>query len=130
MTENKSAVVRPEGDGAIHIAEDVIASIAAIAATEVEGVGSLTTGAGVGWTEMLGKKNIARGVKLAIDGSVVAVEVCILVKYGFGVSAVAQKVQEGIRLALTNMAGLETSAVNVHVCGIAFDKERKKQEKA
>ena len=130
MTENKAVIIQPEENGMIHIAEDVVASIAALAAAEVEGVGALTTGSGMDWNELLGKKNITKGVKLVINENIVTLDIGILVKYGFAVSTVAQKVQEDVRAALVNMAGLETSAVNVHVCGIAFEKEGKKADKA
>lgn len=123
MTEIKAAVVTPEENGVIHIAEDVIASITALAATEVDGVGALAAGSSVDWNDLIGKKNPAKGVKLSIEDNVVTADISIFVKYGYPVAAVAQKVQENIKAALESMAGLQVGAVNVHVNGIQFEKK-------
>ncbi|GHV06746.1 alkaline-shock protein [Clostridia bacterium] len=112
-----------QNKGAVHIAEDVVASVAALAATEVDGVASLA--AGVDISDFIGKKNLSKGVKLVItDGSVV-VDVFLLVKYGAKVQDVARKVQTSVQGAVESMTGLEVTAVNVHVNGISFDKESK-----
>lgn len=123
MSENKVSIHAPDERGVIHIAEEVIASIAALAATEVEGVSSLVAGSGVDFTDLLGKKQLSKGVKLAVEDNVVAADVSVLVKYGFAVNSVAQNVQQSVKAALENMAGLQTSAVNVHVAGITFEKK-------
>lgn len=116
-----------DNKGAVHIAEDVIASVASLAAAEVEGVGSLVASGGVDISELLGKKNLTKGVKVAVDGDNVNVDVSLLVKYGFPVQIVAQKVQDNIRKALESMTGMNVGSVNVHVNGIAFETKKAAQ---
>lgn len=122
--ENKESVVRLEEQGSIHIAEDVVVSIAALAVSEVDGVASLAAGAGM--SELLSKKTPGRGVKIAMDGSKVNVDVSLLVQYGYQITSVAQKVQEKVKNAIETMTGLEAGCINVHVNGVSFDKQAKK----
>lgn len=122
--DNKESVVRLEEQGSIHIAEEVVASIAALAVSEVDGVASL--GAGTGMADLLGKKNPGRGVKIAMDGTKVNLDISILVHYGYSITSVAQKVQERVKTAIETMAGLEAGGINIHVNGVSFDKGSKK----
>ncbi|MCL2081529.1 MAG: Asp23/Gls24 family envelope stress response protein [Oscillospiraceae bacterium] len=110
--------------GAVHIAEEVVASVASLAACEVDGVASLAAAEGERLSELVGKqRGLAKGVKLSITGETVAVDVFILVKYGSNVRNVAQKVQENIKRTLESMTGMTVSAVNVHVNGISLKKD-------
>lgn len=124
MPETKDTVIHLEDQGTIHIAEDVVATIAALAAAEVEGVVVQPGGASV--AELIGKKNPARGVKITMEGNKVHVDVFMFIKYGFAIMTVVQKVQERVKNAVESMTGLETGCLNVHVGGISFDKELKK----
>ena len=119
--EKKEAAVKNVEHGSIHIAEDVVASIAALAVAEVDGVSATPTAGG--------KKSSVRNVKLSVDGAKVNIDVSILVRYGYVVTTVAAKVQERIKDALINMAGLEIGSVNIHVNGVAFDKPDEKSRK-
>ncbi len=125
MSEQKET----EQKGVVHIADEVVASIAALAATEVEGVGALVAGAGVDISELLGKKNLSKGVKIVIVDTNATIDIFLLVKYGFSVQTVAQKVQDSVSSTINSMTGLHTVAVNVHINGISFDKEAKKSDK-
>lgn len=122
--ENKESVVRLEEHGSIHISEEVVASIAAMAVAEVEGVASLVGGAGM--ADLLTKKTPGRGVKIAMEGMKVNLDISVLIQYGFAITAVAQKIQEGVKTAIETMTGLEAGNINVHVSGVAFDKPAKK----
>ncbi len=122
--ENKESTVKLEEQGSIHIAEEVVASIAALAVSEVEGVSSLTAGTGV--AELLSKKTPAKGVKITMDGAKVNIDVSMLVQYGYQITSVAQKVQESVRSAIETMTGLEAGVINVHINGVSFDKPAKK----
>ena len=122
--ENKDPIIRTEEHGSIHIAEEVIAAIAALAVSEVGGVASLSSGLGV--AEFLTKKAFSRGIKIAMDSSRVNLDVSVLIQYGFQVTDVAQKVQEKVKSAVETMAGLEVGYINVHVTGVAFEKPAKK----
>ena len=103
--------------GKISIADGVVASIAGIAAIEVEGVSKLTGNISKELVAKLGKKNLANGVKVEItDGNVV-------VEYGTSIKKVSEGVQEKVKQAIENMTGLHVRVVNVVVSGIKMNKE-------
>ena len=122
MPENKETVVKLEDTGTLHIAEDVVVSIAALAAVEVEGVAALTSAQGTADI----KKAYSRGVKISTDAQTVSIDISLLARYGFPIMSVAEKVQERVKSSVETMTGICPGAVNVHVLGIAFDKEGKK----
>ena len=124
MADNKDYVTHPDEKGSINISEDVIAIIASAAVNEVDGVASLSSGLGSDIAEKFGKRNPAKGIKLNVSDMSVTVEAYILVKYGFAVNEVAKAVQASVVNAVESMTGLLVPVVNVHVCGIAFDKEK------
>ena len=97
--------------GKISIADGVVASIAGIAAIEVEGVAKL------------GKKNLANGVKVEITDGNVVVDVSLEVEYGTSIKKVSEGVQEKVKQAIENMTGLHVRVVNVVVSGIKMNKE-------
>ena len=120
MAENKEYMTCQEDMGSIQISEDVVASIAANAAMEVEGVGSLM---GTNVSDFMGgKKLTAKGVRVESgeDGKII-VNLFIAVRYGSVVSDVAKKVQQVVFTALESMTGFKISAVNVNVGGIVFN---------
>lgn len=125
MAENKEYLTQKEDNGNINISEEVIASIAAVAATEVEGVSSVGN-ASKDITEFLGKKSASKGVKLVIEEETIIVDIYVNVKYGSVVPTVAKYVQDNVASAIESMAGLTVSAVNVHVSGVQFEKTTKK----
>lgn len=125
MAEMKDYLNQREENGNINIAEDVVASIAAVAASEVEGVACLTSSS-VDIAEFLGKKSVSKGVKIQITESTTTVDIYLMIKYGCVIPSIAAAVQDAVANALESMAGLVVNAVNVHVTGIAFEKEEKK----
>ena len=111
----------PTEKGSIHIAEDVVAAIAATAAAEVDGVAGMS-GSAPELTELIGgKKPVGRGVHICVEGDEVQVNAAILVSYGQSIAGVADKVQRSVGSAVESMTGLKC-VVNVHVAGVAFDK--------
>ena len=125
MAENKEYISRADEMGTIHISEEVLAVIAAAATLEVEGVGSLAANLGNDIAELLGRKNMAKGIRISVNGEAVTVEISLLIKYGFTLMEVAQKVQEAVISAVEATSGLAVEAVNVQVCGVTFEKETK-----
>ena len=125
MNDKKEYISQQDELGSFNISEEVIAVIAAVAATDVEGVSGLAANLGADIAELLGKKNLSKGVKIQLADSVVTVTISILVKYGYTIPDVAKKVQEEVGAAIEAMTGLDVSAVNVHIAGIYFDKEAK-----
>lgn len=122
MSDNKESILLPDEKGNIHIAEDVVASIAALAAADVEGVHSMAGGGGLDIGEWLGRKNLTRGVKITVENNCASVEISLLVLYGHPVAQVGRRVQESVKSAVESMTGLSVSSVGVHIAGVAFEK--------
>ena len=99
--------------GKIVFAEDVVATIAYLAAGEVEGVHAMIGSTSI--SEMLCKKNYTKGVKVEVGTEECACDITIVVKYGYRIQAVAQQVQEEIKNAIETMTGLKVVEVNVNV---------------
>ena len=107
---------RPSGE--IKIADDVVASIAGLAASEVEGISAM---AGNITNEIVGKfgvKNSSKGVMIDVTGDKVIAELYINMKYGYSIPKISSQVQERVKNAIENMTGLEVIEVNVHIVGI------------
>ena len=128
MEENKDEEIQiveevgNETDG-IKIASDVIAVIAGVALSEVEGVYSLAGGFAWGITEVLkGKKNLAKGIKVDTEGTKTIIDVNIIVEYGARIPDVAFEIQNRVKTAVESMTGLTVEEVNVHVQGVNTEK--------
>lgn len=101
--------------GAIRIHKNVIASIASLAATEIEGVKRIGGDFKSGLLELIGKKTTL-AIKVEIDkNDGVKVEVPLVIKYGSNIPDVANKVQENIRNALEKMTNLAIKDININV---------------
>ena len=120
MGENKEYVSRSDELGNIHISEEVLAGIAAAAALEVEGVSGLAANLGSDIAELLGKKNLAKGVHVRMEDDKVEVELSVLMGYGHTIPEIGRAIQDGVKSAIESMTGLEVSVVNVSVAGITF----------
>lgn len=126
MGEGKEYVSRSDELGNIHISEEVLAVIAAAAVLEVEGIGGLAANLGTDLAELLGKKNLSRGIHIQVEDENVTVDLSILVKYGYTIPDVARAVQEAVAGSIEATSGLTVAAVNVNVGGVVFEKEPKK----
>lgn len=115
--------------GKITFAPDVIATIASLAANEVEGVEGMSGSVVEGITGMLNKKNITKGIKVEINENVALIDVNVILKYGYKIHEVSQVLQKNIKTTIENMTGLNVAAVNVFVQSIAFDKPEKAEVK-
>ena len=101
--------------------EDVVAAIAVSAVKDVEGVSGMASNLGANVTELVSKKNVIKGVKLDMGAENIVVDLYIIVRYGFEIMDVAEKVQVGVKNSLEALTGIEVGAVNVHVGGISFE---------
>ena len=109
--------------GEVKIADEVVAIVAALAATEVEGVASM---AGNITNEVIGKlgiKNLSKGVKVDVLEGVVTVSLALNLKYDYSIMEVSAKVQEKVKNAVENMTGLEVADVNIKVAGVEMEKQ-------
>jgi len=123
MAEIKEYTARADESGKITISEEVVASIASIAANEIDGVAGLGTGI---VADLLGKKTTLKGVKVVLSENSVELFVTIAVKKGVVIPTVAKAVQENVISSVESMTGIKVTAVNVKVGGVSFEKEKKK----
>ena len=126
--EEKRGVHMIHGDGQlgeVQIADDVVATIAGLATTEVEGVASM---AGNITNELIGKlgvKNLSKGVKVLVTDQNVDVDLALNIEYGYSIMKVSEKVQDRVKSAIENMTGLEVSMVNIRIVNVNMGKEDK-----
>ena len=108
--------------GNISISEDVIQVMVNAAVSEIEGVAGLSSVPGADIAEFLGIKSATTppSVKIAAENGQAVIDILIMVRYGYGVTVVAKKVQDQVAVSVEDMTGLKT-VVNVHITGIAFD---------
>mgnify|MGYP000970610062 FL=1 len=104
--------------GEVKIADEVVGIIAALAATEVEGVASMAGNITNELISRLGMKNLSKGVKVDVLEGVVTVSLALNMKYNYSIMDVSAKVQEKVKSAVENMTGLEVSCVNVRIADV------------
>ena len=111
--------------GTISYANDVIAIIAGLAATEIAGISGMSGGITSGIAEMLGRKNLTKGVKVEVGTEETAIDLNVIVDYGVQIHKVAFDVQENVKKAVETMTGLHVVEVNVYVQGVNVAQEPK-----
>lgn len=107
--------------GEVQIADDVVAIIAGLAATEVEGVASMYGNITNELVAKLGMKNLAKGVKAVLENDEVTVDLALNVKFGYNIKEVSVKVQEKVKSAIENMTGLTVNLVNIRIANIIVE---------
>ena len=108
--------------GEVQIADEVVATIAGLAATEVEGVASMAGNVTKELTGKLGVKNLSKGVKVLVTDNNVDVDLALNIDYGYSIMKVSEKVQDRVKSAIENMTGLEVSMVNIRIMNVNMDK--------
>lgn len=108
--------------GEVRVADEVVAIIAGLAATEVDGVSSMSGNITNEIVSRLGMKSLSKGVKVFVSESSVGVDLTLYLKYGYGIPDVCRKVQERVKSAIETMTGLEVTEVNVKIAGVDIDK--------
>ena len=111
--QNSYTIQSDEAIGQVQIADEVVAIIAGLAATEVEGVASMAGNITNELVSKLGMKKLSKGIKVSVDNGEVAVEVAINIDYGYSVPKTSRMVQEKVKASIENMTGLIVSDVNV-----------------
>ena len=104
--------------GTVKIADDVVAMIAALAATEVDGVAAMNGNVANELLSKVGIKSLAKGARVDISNKKVKVELAVIMDYGFNIPATCQSVQNKVKNAIENMTGLEVTDVNIRIAGI------------
>ena len=110
--------------GKIRITDDVVAVIAGIAATEVPGVAGMSGGIVGDVAEILGRKNFTKGVKVEVGQVEAAVDLYVIIEYGYRIPEVSWEIQEKVKDAVESMTGLSVVEVNIHVQGVNIVKDK------
>ncbi len=124
--KNEQEIEENEG---IQISNDVIAVIAGVAVSEVQGVSSMAGGFAGGISEVLsGKKNLAKGIKVEKNETTIKIDVNIIVEYGTRIPDVAFEIQNRVKTSVETMTGLTVEEVNVHVQGVNTEDVKQEEE--
>lgn len=127
-TQREVASVTENG-GNVRISPEVVSTIAGIAAEETEGVGSLYSSFSDAIAEKFtSKRGQTRGVKLEMSPKTVLVDLYIIIKYGYKIREVCERIQESVKNNIETMTGLSVIGVNVHVEGVSFEKKTEETE--
>ncbi len=113
--------------GTVKISEEVVAIIAGIAAMDVPGVAGMSGGIAGGIAEILGRKNLSKGVKVEVGDREAAIDLYIIVEYGCRIPDVSWDIQERVKKAIETMTGLNVIEVNIHIQGVNIDKDYRKE---
>ena len=124
MAENKEYLIQGHDEGTILISDEVIATIAAAAVLEVEGVADLNTNIGSDLAEMLGVKSQSKGIKLTVEDNTCTLDCNVVVGYEYDVIEVAKNVQANVKNAVESMTGFRVLRVDVTVSAIAMTKKK------
>ena len=112
--------------GEVRVADEVVAIIAGLAATEVEGVESMAGNITNELVAKLGMKNLSKGVKVTVEDKTVTVDLALNIRFGYEIPKVSKKVQEKVKSAIETMTGLVVSDVNVRIASVEMEKEKTK----
>lgn len=108
--------------GSVQIADDVVAVIAGLAATEVDGVSAMAGNITNELMSKVGYKSLTKGVKVEIKDRKVKAELALTMDYGYNIPATSSKVQEKVKSTIENMTGLEVTDVNIRIAGVDMQK--------
>ena len=110
--------------GEVQIADEVVAIIAGLAATEVDGVGSMAGNITNELVSKLGVKNLSKGVKITVLEGVVTVDLTLNIEFGKNILEVSKKVQDKVKSSIENMTGLEVADVNIRIAGVDMENDK------
>jgi len=115
--------------GTVRIANEIVGTIAGLAAAEVPGVAGMSGGIAGGIAEMLGRKNLSKGVKVEVGEREAAIDLYVVLDYGVRIADVAKQMQTSVKRAVEEMTGLTVIEVNVHVQGVVFPEKQEEEDR-
>ena len=110
----------------MHIADEVVAIIAGLAATDVKGVASMAGNITNDLVGKLGMKNLSKGVKVTVLEGVVTVDLSLNIAYGVNILDISKKVQDKVKSSIESMTGLEVADVNINIASVDMENEKGK----
>lgn len=122
---NRNTYVLQEDDdkGSVQIADDVVAVIAGLAATEVKGVVAMAGNITNEIMSKVGRKNLSKGVKISVSGKSVKIALAIMMEYGYNIPGTCSKVQDRVKTAVENMTGLTVTDVDIRITSVEMQKK-------
>ena len=121
---NTQGLQEEENIGTVKIADDVVAMITSLAATEVEGVANMSGNVTKDLLSRVGMRGMPKGARVEVFQKKVKVDLAIMMEYGFNIPATCQRVQAKVKSAVENMTGLEVTDVNIRIAGISVAQEK------
>jgi len=119
-----------ENNGNVNISDEVVAVIASLAASEIKGIAGMVSGVVGGIAELIGKKNLSKGVKITREENKATIELSVIVEYGAKIPDVAWELQDKVKSEVESMTGLEVVAVNVSVDSVTVPANDEKVKEA
>jgi uncharacterized alkaline shock family protein YloU len=124
MAENRKIIqIKSDQLGEVKIAEEVVAIVAGLAATEVDGVSSMAGNITNEIVSRLGMRNLSKGIEIEVENDEIKVSVAINIAYGYNIPDVSAKVQDKISSAIENMTGLHVAEVNVKIASVDMENQ-------
>ena len=125
--DNNAVNLNRDTLGSVQIANDVVAIIAGLAATEVDGITAMAGNISTALMSKVGYRSLTKGVKVDIDNGQVKVELSLRMDYGHNIPSTCAKVQDRVKTTIENMTGLEVVNVNVRIAGVDMLKGKKNE---
>lgn len=117
--DRKTLIIsKDEGTGVVAVADDVLAMIAGLAATEVEGVSALGGNITAEVISKAGPKSLNKGIRVSVSENMVRIDLAVVMEYGYSIPVTCGKVQEKVKTAIENMTGMSCSDVNIRIAGV------------
>ncbi len=130
MAENSfvDLKINSPASGSVYFASDVIATIAGLSLTEIEGIANIIKYGGLrndksGKKNTLNIKNLTKGIRVDVKDNLVSVSITSVIEYGYSVPEVCRAIQENVKKTIETMTGMSVKSVDVHVTGLNFEKE-------
>ncbi len=122
--EIHTSTIETEGAfGEVKIADEVVAIIAGLAASESKGVASMAGNITRDLIEKLGVKSLSKGVKVQVEGKDVKVAMNINMRFGYNVPETCSEIQDKVKTAIETMTGLTVSEVNIKIANVVMEDE-------
>ncbi len=117
--DRKTLVIsKDEGAGVVAVADDVLAMIAGLAATEVEGISALGGNITGEMMSKVGPKSLNKGVRVNASEGMVKIDLAVVMEYGYSIPTTCGKVQDKVKTAIENMTGMTCNDVNIRIAGV------------
>ncbi|WP_166238160.1 Asp23/Gls24 family envelope stress response protein [Paenibacillus turpanensis] len=120
-------MAKHEEHGSVRVSDDVVSTIAGLAALDTPGIAAMSGGISEGLAKRLSGKNVQKGVTVEVGQVEAAVDLRVIVNYGVQIQEVCQDLQNNVKEAIENMTGLQVVEVNVKVEGVAFKEDAQEE---